>query len=159
MWCTEPKPGPKMRFSSKYLPLMKESQKIFPSKNIIKLQTPNTELWVEKLYQPYPKMKLKHELNSEHKTKGMHIFVHPPCVCSAHACSLSGFSINWTYHSLLSAPLNRGLGAWLHSQLISVWSTFNGAINDKRFDCVWGCVCVWMCAHVQEFVLFTHTRK
>lgn len=51
------------------------------------------------------------------------------------------FSISWIYHNLLSAPLNRGLRAWLHSQLMPVWSTLMERVMTSALR-----VCLWLCA-------------
>ncbi len=63
------------------------------------------------------------------------------CLCMPEGCL--AFSISWTYHSLLSAPLNRGLRAWLHSQLMPVWSTLTERVMTSVLPV---CLCVFVFA-------------
>ncbi len=89
----------------------------------------------------------------EHKqtrtTTHTHTHTHKPSMCLHVPTACLTFSICWTYHSLLSAPLNHGLRAWLHSQLMPVWSTLTERVMTSALPvCVCVCLGVHICRHV-----------
>lgn len=77
------------------------------------------------------------------KTRKPGTFLHVSAGCLV-------LSISWTYHSLLSAPLNRGLRAWLHSQLMPLWFTWTARAMTSAMR-----VCLWLRARV-HLRTFTH---